>query len=342
MSLRLLSLCSGIGMIDYVWSIILGQEIAGQVEIKPYCQALLAERWPTVPKACDIKEIIDNDPFGTVDLVAGGIPCQPFSNSGKRRGTDDDRHLWPSAFAIVQRRKPTWVLIENVAGFVSLALDMVQTDLESEGYQSRAYVLPACAIGAPHERKRVFILAHTTSRRLEVSQTATQFPIQSRSPGIRMADTYGNRQWDREGQPQHIAGGEGTPIACTHGTQGTLAHTHCNQCGIQWERVWANPESKRQNGACPQSQRCRECKSCCDRLPQSRMDRELDGLADWMDSTRWPALPGEPQHAWEPPRTIARKVPHHDARLEALGNTVVPQQIYPFLQFIVTYERGRL
>jgi hypothetical protein len=70
----------------------------------------------------------------------------------------------------------------------------------------------------------------------------------------------------------------------------------------------------------------------------------LDGLADWMDGTLWPALPGEQQHAWEPPRTVARKVPHHDARLEALGNTIVPQQISPFLAFIVAYskERGRL
>jgi DNA (cytosine-5)-methyltransferase 1 len=316
MTLRLLSLCSGIGMIDYVWSIILGQEIAGQVEINPYCQALLTERWPTIPKMRDLKEMTDDDPFGTVDVVAGGIPCQPFSGAGKRRGTDDDRHLWPSAFAIVQRRKPTWVLIENVARFVTMALDLVQADLESEGYQSRAYVLPACAIGAPHTRERVFILAHTTSCRLEVSQTATQFPIQSGSPSARMAHSYGNRQWDGTNQSQHTQC-KGTTNTCTNGTQGTLAQSNCQRC--------SENTASSGNG-----------------LSQSRVGRELDGLTDWMDSAQWPALPGEPQHVWEPSRTIARKVPHHDARLEALGNTIVPQQIYPFLQFIVTYERGRL
>ncbi len=308
--LRLLSLCSGIGMIDYVWSHMLGQEIAAQVEIKPYCQALLTERWPGVPKVRDIKEVIDGDPFGAVDVVAGGVPCQPFSNSGKRRGTDDNRHLWPSAFAIVQRRKPTWVLIENVVGFVSLALDLVQADLESAGYQSRAYVLPACAIGAPHIRERVFILAHTTSCRLEVSQTTTQLSMQSGSSGTRrMAHSHGDRQWDRTNQPQRLTGSEGTTNTCTDGTQGTLAHA---------------------NRRYPDGQ------------PQPGMGRELDGLADWMDRTGWPALPGEPQHEWEPARTITRKAPHHDARLEALGNAIVPQQIYPFLKFIVAYEGGRI
>jgi DNA (cytosine-5)-methyltransferase 1 len=206
----------------------LKQAIAGQVEINPYCQALLSERWPGVPKCPDIKELTEHDPFGTVDLVAGGIPCQPFSNSGKRRGTDDDRHLWPFAFAIVQRRRPTWVLIENVAGFVSLALDLVQTDLESAGYQSRAYVLPACAIGAPHERKRVFIVAHTSSCRLEVSQTATQFSIQSRSSGAQgMAHTDSDRQWNGTDQPQCLTKCNG---AANTSTQRTLAHTNGQRC----------------------------------------------------------------------------------------------------------------
>jgi DNA (cytosine-5)-methyltransferase 1 len=330
MRLRLLSLCTGIGMIDYVWSIILGQEIAGQVEIKPYCQTLLTERWPDVPKAQDIKELTENDPFGTVDVVAGGIPCQPFSSAGKRRGTDDDRHLWPYAFAIVQRRKPTWVLIENVARFVTMALDLVQADLESAGYQIRAYVLPACAIGAPHIRERVFILAHTTSCRLEVGQTATQLSIQSGSSGTRMAHSDGNRQWSWQDQPQRITQRDREANTGTDGTQGTLADANSNQCSIQRRRIWTNTPSN--------SQRCKD-DTVGNGQPQSGMGRELDGYADWMDRTPWPALPGESQYAWEPPRTIARKVPHHDARLEALGNAIVPQQVYPFLKFIVACQR---
>nr|MBA2680541.1 DNA cytosine methyltransferase [Ktedonobacteraceae bacterium] len=169
---RLLSLCSGIGVIDYVWSYVLKQEIAGQIEIDPHCIALLTERFPDVPRRSDIKEVAHEDTptdFGTIDLMAGGIPCQPFSSAGKRRGTQDDRHLWPYAFALVQRYRPTWVLIENVTGFVNLALDLVCTDLESEGYSTQAFVLPACAIGAPHERQRVFIVAYAASVRPKVS-----------------------------------------------------------------------------------------------------------------------------------------------------------------------------
>jgi DNA (cytosine-5)-methyltransferase 1 len=302
-------------MIDYVWSRVLGQEIAGQVEINPYCQALLTERWPDVPKAQDLKELTENDPFGTVDVVAGGIPCQPFSSAGKRRGTDDDRHLWPSAFALVQRRKPTWVLIENVARFVTVALDLVQADLESAGYQSQAYVLPACAIGAPHIRKRVFILAHATSCRLEVSKEATQLSMQPGSSGTRMAHSDGDRQWNGQKQPQHLTQCDREANTCTDGTQGTLASIRSQQC----DEHTASPG---------------------DGQSQSGMGRELNGLTAWMDRTQWPALPGKPQYEWEPPRTVARKVPHHDARLEALGNTIVPQQIYPFLKGIVEYERG--
>jgi DNA (cytosine-5)-methyltransferase 1 len=331
-TLRLVSLCTGIGMIDYVWSHLLKQAIAGQVEINPYCQALLAERWPDVPKARDIKEITENDPFGAVDVVAGGIPCQPFSNSGKRRGAGDDRHLWPYAFAIVQRKRPTWVLIGNVAGFISLALDLVQADLESAGYQSRAYVLPACAIGAPHIRERVFILAHTSSCRLEISQRATQLSVQSRASGAQgMAHTYSDRQRNRPDQPQRLAGCRGAANTGTYGTQGTLAHSNGQRC----EKYNVTPG----NGA--QGQRARFVETNrADFQPQSGMGRVLDGLADWMDGTSWPALPGESQYEWEPARTIACKVPYHDARLQALGNTIVPQQVYPFLAFIVAYQQG--
>ncbi len=106
--------------------------------------------------AWDIREDLHDDPFGAVDIVAGGIPYQPFSVSGRRRGTDDDRYLWPT-FAIIERKQPTWVRIENVTGFVNLALDLVHADLKSKGYKTQAYVLPACGIGTPHERERTFM-----------------------------------------------------------------------------------------------------------------------------------------------------------------------------------------
>lgn len=157
----ILSLCSGIGGIDLAaeWA---GFEIAGQVEIDEYCRQVLAKHWPDVPRRNDIHEIQGNE-FGHIDLIAGGIPCQPFSAAGKRQGKEDHRHLWPAMLRIVERARPSWVLIENVANFVGMALDDVLADLESQGYEAGTFVFPAMAVGAPHRRDRVFIVANTAS-----------------------------------------------------------------------------------------------------------------------------------------------------------------------------------
>lgn len=167
--LRLLSLCSGIGGIDLAAEQTGHIEIAGQVENDPFCQQVLAKHWPNVKRLSDIKDVIGNE-FGAVDIVAGGIPCQPFSRAGQRRGTEDDRHLWPYAFPIIKVAKPAWVLVENVAGFVEMALDLVATDLEGEGYEVQAFVLPAAAVEAPHERLRCFVLAYSDRNRQRIRQ----------------------------------------------------------------------------------------------------------------------------------------------------------------------------
>jgi DNA (cytosine-5)-methyltransferase 1 len=93
------------------------------------------------------------------ELWTGGFPCQPFSVAGRQLAAADDRHLWPELHRLVAGVRPAWVLGENVAGLVKLALDGVQSDLASSGYASRAFVVPACAVDAPHRRDRVWICA---------------------------------------------------------------------------------------------------------------------------------------------------------------------------------------
>ena len=154
-------LCSGIG------GFALGFEWAGLskpvlfCDIEPWSRKVLAKHWPSVPIAEDVKELA-NDPDGLIpdcDILTAGYPCQPFSQAGVRRGEEDDRHIWPEIFTIVQAKRPAWCVFENVSGHITLGLDQVLSDLEGEGYAVQPFVVPACAVDASHRRDRVWIIA---------------------------------------------------------------------------------------------------------------------------------------------------------------------------------------
>lgn len=163
--MRVGSLFSGIGGMDLglEWA---GMEIVWQSEIDEYASAVLQKHWPNVPNLGDIKAI-EPDSLQAVDLVCGGFPCQPFStaSSGRRKGKEDDRYLWPEMLRIVKVVRPSWVLCENVAGIVSMALDQVVSDLESSGYEvGEPLEIPACAVGCDHWRARYWVLAYSDDK----------------------------------------------------------------------------------------------------------------------------------------------------------------------------------
>ena len=132
-----------------------------------FCQKILKKHWPEVPIFNDIKGV-END-FADVpefDVLTGGVPCQPFSEANvKKKGTADDRHLWPSMFKIITRKRPSVVIVENVTGFIPLFLDQLLIDLENENYSARPFVLPALGFDAPHRRDRIWVVAYATGQR---------------------------------------------------------------------------------------------------------------------------------------------------------------------------------
>lgn len=166
--MRHVDLCSGIGgfALGFQWA---GLSPQPQLfcDIEPWCRKILQQHWPNVPVASDVKELA-SDPERFVpdcDILTAGYPCQPFSFAGKRKGEEDDRHIWPYILKIIAFKRPTWCIFENVYGHISLGLDSVLSDLEAEGYTTRTFVVPACGVNAPHKRNRLWIVAYTNSKR---------------------------------------------------------------------------------------------------------------------------------------------------------------------------------
>lgn len=119
---------------------------------------ILAHHWPDVPNLRDVT-VVGWSAVEPVDIITGGYPCQPFSAAGRRKGTDDERHLWPYVREAVRVLRPRYVVLENVAGHRSLGFDRVLGDMAEDGMHVRWTSVRASDIGAPHHRERLFILA---------------------------------------------------------------------------------------------------------------------------------------------------------------------------------------
>lgn len=156
------SLFSGIGGFDIAaaWA---GWENVFACEIDPFCQKVLKYHFPNSTLYENIRTTDFTIWRGRIDVLSGGFPCQPFSTAGKRKGTEDDRYLWPEMLRAIREISPRWVVGENVLGIVNwnggMVFEQVCADLEIEGYEVQPYVLPACGVGAPHRRDRVWFVS---------------------------------------------------------------------------------------------------------------------------------------------------------------------------------------
>ena len=182
-TLTFLSLFAGIGGIDLGLERA-GHKCIGQIEIDPYCQKVLARHWPNVPRHDDIRTFHGSE-FGPFDLLTGGYTCQPFSHAGKRAGEPDPRHLWPEVHRIIRNVRPRYALLENVPGHLSLGFGRVLGDLAESGYDAEWDCIPASAVGAPHRRDRLWIVAHPARNERNGIRRSWQRTFDGRSRQVR-------------------------------------------------------------------------------------------------------------------------------------------------------------
>jgi DNA (cytosine-5)-methyltransferase 1 len=158
------SLFSGIGGFDLAaeW---MGWENVFHCEWNPFGQKVLKHYWPHSISYNDITKTDFTVHRGTIDIITGGFPCQPYSAAGKRLGKDDERHLWPEMLRAIREVSPSWIVGENVRGLTNwnggMVFDEVQADLEAIGYEVTPFLLPACAVNAPHRRDRIWFIAYS-------------------------------------------------------------------------------------------------------------------------------------------------------------------------------------
>jgi len=143
----------------------MGWENVFHCEIAEFPRKILNHYWPNAECHEDIKKTDFTKYRGTVDIISGGFPCQPYSAAGKRLGKEDDRHLWPEMLRVIREVKPQWVVGENVRGLLNwnggMVFHEVCADLENIGYEVQAFIIPASGINAPHQRERLWIVANS-------------------------------------------------------------------------------------------------------------------------------------------------------------------------------------
>ena len=314
MTLQVLDLFSGIGGFS------LGLERAGMTtaafcEIEPFCRAVLAKHWPGVPIYDDVRTLTGERLAAdgiSVDVICGGFPCQDISLAGRGAGLSGERSgLWFQYHRIISEVRPRWVVIENVPALRSRGLDVVLGGLATLGYDAEWHLIPASAIGAPHQRDRVWILAYPAlggwgEHGHERSKVGNAGAGQPADCGADVADCDGGL---RDGTGEALRAGRraadtGGKVLADAGRAG-LSGAECAgwpEPVVSVADIWRAASQRRWGRAAP------------------GLGGEADGVRRWVDGIR----PVEP---WEgnTPRTVGRGFPNRRPRLKALGNSVVPQ-----------------
>ena len=208
----------------------MGWENVFTCEIDDFCNIILENNFKHEKRYKDIKTTDFSVWRGRIDVLSGGFPCQPYSQAGKRLGKEDERHLWPEMLRAIREVSPRWVVGENVRGIINwdggVVFDEVCSDLEALGYEILPLLLPAAGVNAPHERYRVFFVAHADHPRASVKM---------RNNGRGEKD---DQRWERFSQPEYWQ----------NGSDGTTPHSH----GSGFQETRAEQQAARITGSCSQ------------------------------------------------------------------------------------------
>lgn len=304
------SLFSGIGGAEVAASI-MGWQNLFHCEIQEFPRKVLQYWFPNSESYEDITKTDFHQWQGKVDVLTGGFPCQPFSLAGRRKGADDNRYLWPQMLRAIRQIHPTWVVGENVAGIKTMVescqvtkmgrtddlfeenyiyreesrftLDKICADLEAEGYSVQPIVIPACSVGAPHRRDRVWIVARRIS--------TTPSNPNSSNDNRRSEEIQGNSQKERLSERNDIR-----KPGFTSDVLGHIAHTQCDGHSPQGhgnQRARAKKSKKRKNRPQFRSRRHGSGKTSTYTLQHRRHEIHQDHQSQFPDGARSNSLGGQ-------------------------------------------------
>jgi DNA (cytosine-5)-methyltransferase 1 len=300
------SLFSGIGGFDLAaeW---MGWENKFHCEWNEFGQKVLHYYWPKAELFTDITKSDFTKYANKIDILTGGFPCQPYSSAGKRLGKEDDRHLWPEMLRAIREISPRWVVGENVRGLTNwnggLVFDEVQADLEAEGYEVLPFLLPACAVNAPHRRDRIWFVAYSNNSRTNI--------------GLRTEREWSKNNNEWQGQPQSEYWKNGKYGNASNTSSMGLWHSS-NTRKIQEKKIIS--KEKRNKSTLFFKTNDNGHKSNWQNFPTvSPICNGDDGLSNRLDNITFPKWRNE--------------------SIKAGGNAIVPQVVYQIFKSIEQYER---
>lgn len=363
------SLFSGVGGFDLAatW---MGWENVFHCEWNPFGQKVLKHYWPESISYDDITKTDFTIHRGSIDILSGGFPCQPYSTAGKRLGKEDDRHLWPEMLRAIREIQPRWVVGENVSGLINwnggMVFDEVQADLEAAGYEVIPFVLPACGVNAPHRRDRVWFVAYRQDIRCrDTEEIRREWKEHIENNGNTIRSTLDESCSSRSAtdpdntRTDNTSGINGNGEKENEGRKGFVQSEFRQSCEY---RSATDPDSRGLERSIEGGRDCEyvERQDCVDgkesdatdpiSIGQSGQRRDAqpgdstqsrNGQTDWAyyDNERWTRFPTQPPVCSRNDGISARLVDitvskHRQESIKAYGNAVVPQVVLQIFKAI--------